>query len=95
MPPHTGDGRTPIGLPNQEGAHLGLCWEGIGDLASGGYLISAERAIAVRKASRSGRNMVTGNRTAVGIEDEPDIREVIGYNLARKGFSVLTAADGS
>jgi len=28
------------------------------------------------------------------IEDEPDIRELIEYNLAREGFAVATAADG-
>ena len=37
---------------------------------------------------------MTGDKTAVVIEDEPDIREVIRHNLAREGFSVLTAADG-
>ena len=28
------------------------------------------------------------------IEDEPDIREMIEYNLSREGFAVATAADG-
>lgn len=28
------------------------------------------------------------------IDDEPDIREFISYNLARKGYLVFTAADG-
>lgn len=28
------------------------------------------------------------------VDDEPDIREFISYNLIRKGYSVLTAADG-
>ena len=28
------------------------------------------------------------------VDDEPDIREFISYNLMRKGYSVFTAADG-
>jgi len=28
------------------------------------------------------------------VEDEPDIREILEYNLAREGFRVLTACDG-
>lgn len=28
------------------------------------------------------------------IDDEPDIREFIGYNLMRKGYEVFTATDG-
>jgi two-component system alkaline phosphatase synthesis response regulator PhoP len=28
------------------------------------------------------------------VDDEPDIREFISYNLIRKGYSVFTAADG-
>jgi two-component system, OmpR family, alkaline phosphatase synthesis response regulator PhoP len=28
------------------------------------------------------------------IDDEPDIREFIGYNLMRKGYQVFTATDG-
>jgi len=28
------------------------------------------------------------------IDDEPDIREFISYNLSRKGYLVFTAADG-
>lgn len=28
------------------------------------------------------------------IDDEPDIREFVGYNLTRKGYRVFTAADG-
>jgi len=30
----------------------------------------------------------------VVVEDEPDIREVIAYNLRREGYEVVTAADG-
>lgn len=30
----------------------------------------------------------------VVIEDEPDILEVIGYNLSREAFQVVTAATG-
>lgn len=28
------------------------------------------------------------------VDDEPDIREFLSYNLTRKGFAVLTAPDG-
>lgn len=28
------------------------------------------------------------------VDDEPDIREFISYNLIRKGYTVLTAGDG-
>ena len=28
------------------------------------------------------------------IDDEPDIREFVSYNLSRRGFEVFTAADG-
>lgn len=28
------------------------------------------------------------------VDDEPDIREFISYNLARKGYAVFTAPDG-
>jgi two-component system alkaline phosphatase synthesis response regulator PhoP len=28
------------------------------------------------------------------IDDEPDIREFVGYNLSRKGYQVFTAPDG-
>lgn len=34
-----------------------------------------------------------GKRILV-IDDEPDIREFVSYNLSRKGFIVVTAADG-
>jgi DNA-binding response OmpR family regulator len=33
-------------------------------------------------------------RKIVIIEDEPDILEVLSYNLRREGFEILTAADG-
>ena len=33
-------------------------------------------------------------RKIVVIEDEPDIREIVEYNLTREGFSVFTAANG-
>jgi DNA-binding response OmpR family regulator len=32
--------------------------------------------------------------TILVVEDEPDIREVIEYNLSREGFSVLSSGDG-
>jgi len=38
--------------------------------------------------------MATGNKTVIVVEDEPDIREVIEYNLVREGFDVLAAVDG-
>jgi len=34
------------------------------------------------------------NQTIVVVEDEPDIREVLRYNLEREGFTVVCAADG-
>ncbi len=34
-----------------------------------------------------------GKRILV-IDDEPDIREFVSYNLSRRGFIVVTAADG-
>ncbi len=34
-------------------------------------------------------------RKIVIIEDEPDILEVLSYNLRREGFEILTAADGN
>ena len=34
-------------------------------------------------------------RKIVIIEDEPDILEVLSYNLRREGFDILTAADGN
>ncbi len=34
-------------------------------------------------------------RKIVIIEDEPDILEVLSYNLRREGFEILTAVDGN
>lgn len=34
------------------------------------------------------------NETILVVEDEPDIREVMEYNLAREGFRVLSTGDG-
>ncbi|KAB2214592.1 response regulator, partial [Staphylococcus epidermidis] len=28
------------------------------------------------------------------VDDEPDIREILSYNLFRRGYHVLTASDG-
>ena len=38
--------------------------------------------------------MPVSRRKIIVIEDEPDIRELIEYNLTREGFAVATAADG-
>lgn len=36
---------------------------------------------------------LTGKRILL-IDDEPDIREFVSYNLAKRGFIVVSAADG-
>jgi two-component system, OmpR family, alkaline phosphatase synthesis response regulator PhoP len=36
---------------------------------------------------------LTGKRILI-IDDEPDIREFVSYNLAKKGYVVASAADG-
>jgi len=41
---------------------------------------------------RMGENMK--RETIVAIEDEPDLLEVVRYNLAREGYEVLSAEDG-
>ena len=33
--------------------------------------------------------------TILIVEDEPDIRELLAFNLTREGFAVLEAADGN
>ncbi|TND05082.1 MAG: two-component system, OmpR family, alkaline phosphatase synthesis response regulator PhoP [Bacteroidetes bacterium] len=38
--------------------------------------------------------MISEKRKVLIVDDEPDIREFIGYNLIRKGYTVHTAGDG-
>lgn len=38
--------------------------------------------------------MKTQGKKILIVDDEPDIREFISYNLIRKGYTVLTAEDG-
>jgi two-component system, OmpR family, alkaline phosphatase synthesis response regulator PhoP len=41
------------------------------------------------------RPIVNMTKTALVVDDEKDIRDLIAYNLSKEGFAVLTAADGT
>lgn len=34
------------------------------------------------------------NITILLVDDEPDILEIVGYNLSSEGYNVITASDG-
>jgi two-component system alkaline phosphatase synthesis response regulator PhoP len=38
--------------------------------------------------------MALNGKKVLVVDDEPDIREIISYNLVKEGYEILTAKDG-